>query len=260
MKRKWIVRLSLLVAIVAALWFTRAQTFVVDLVPEMEAERIRQQRPPLLDYSLKLFCRRAIVSAHVHCIGPGQTCPIHHHLDRWELTQILRGVGRLRTVTVTTDLQVSDYYIAPPKAAHEMCNPGKEPLWCLVVATPPFKENLYLAEEKVNKDILLSVYRPRLKQKQSEEAIKLGNSIVGRVMATNSSSASVTNYQRFVSLTNSKGGPKFSFVKAQEALPDLGNNGCLLEVRVPTYWEWFVSSGGDESKTAGKMNTETSDT
>ena len=256
--KRWLLRAILALAILAALFVTRSKTFVVDLEPAMEKERIRQGRHVNLDYSLKLFCRRAIVSAHIHCIGPGQTCPIHHHPKRWELTQVTKGVGRLRTATGTTDLLASDYYIAPPGAAHEVCNPGKETLWCLVVATPPFSENLYLDEESVRKDKHLFIGRPRLRGDLDED-VRLGESIVGRLRAgsqaltlglDSSSNHVIGLHQRFISITSPKIKPFFAFIADGEEIPkeleamieSKREKAVFLEIKVPTYWQWYAKT------------------
>ena len=248
-RKRWFIRLLLAFLILAALWLTRARTFVVLLNSAMEKERLAQGRPVNLDYSLKLFCRRAVISAHVHCIGPGQTCPIHHHPRRWELTQVLRGVARLRTAKGTTKMYVSDYYVAPPGAAHEVCNPGKEPLWCLVVATPPFSENLYLDEEHVDKDKELKIERPRLSGE-----IDLNSTLGGHITFRARTKGKLpevgldSSKQRFLTITAQKKEPIFAFVSQGSQIPkelierlkQEKESALLLEVNVPTYWQWFV--------------------
>ena len=247
--KRWLIRLLLIFLIIAALWLTRAKTYVVMLQNAMEKERLAQGRPVNLDYSLKLFCRRAIISAHVHCIGPGQTCPIHHHPKRWELTQVLRGVARLRTAKGTSKMYVSDYYVAPPGAAHEVCNPGKEPLWCLVVATPPFSENLYLDEEHVDKEKELKIGRPRLIGEIDLNST-LGEHIPFRVR-TKGSLAKVglnSDKQRFLTITSQKKEPIFAFIAQGSQIPkelierltQEKESTLLLEVQVPNYWQWYV--------------------
>lgn len=115
------------------------------------------------DISIPLLNNRN-VSFHVHAMQIGQFCPLHIHKDSEEATVIVKGKGKIRSITSddsTSEIEhhVQDFIIdeggffyASQGNAHEFINESPdEILACLVIHSPPFRGNFYVREKNIIK-------------------------------------------------------------------------------------------------------------
>ncbi len=105
---------------------------------------------------LRLSNKFWMLDARIHNIHIGQVVPFHRHPVRQEWVAILRGEATVRglrrsraggapILRVEERLGVGDFVLSPATAVHEFENVGSEPLWTLVIQSPPFRENFFLA-------------------------------------------------------------------------------------------------------------------
>lgn len=106
--------------------------------------------------------RSWIAEMWVHHIRVGEVVPFHRHPLRAEMVAVLRGRARVRGLRPDPDggepivreevLGAGHLVFSPAGQVHEYANAGDEPLWCLVVQSPPFVGNPPFGEGDVPSD------------------------------------------------------------------------------------------------------------
>jgi mannose-6-phosphate isomerase-like protein (cupin superfamily) len=101
-----------------------------------------------------LALQEGVIDARIHNLRIGQVIALHSHPQRPELVAIVRGTARVRGVRISEEtgepilrdeiVEAGNLVFSPPTAVHAFSNVGVEPLWCLVMVSPPFAENNYL--------------------------------------------------------------------------------------------------------------------
>jgi quercetin dioxygenase-like cupin family protein len=91
-------------------------------------------------------------SVHLHLMGPGQFCPLHHHPEGYEFSAIVSGHGTFRgdgeAGLLKESLQPGDVVLSARGSRHEIGNgSATDYLAALVIATPSFRGNLYVHED-----------------------------------------------------------------------------------------------------------------
>src|SRR4051812_23760367 len=71
-------------------------------------------------------------------VPPGKSpSPFHVHYLQWELYVILSGTGVARCVKQGVKIKAGDAFMHPPGEAHQLINPGQQPLVFSVIADNP---------------------------------------------------------------------------------------------------------------------------
>lgn len=70
-------------------------------------------------------------------------CPFHLHLAQWELFVVLTGHGTVRTSEGTFAVRSGEVFVHPPGEAHQLLNPGPDPLEVLIIADNPPLDAFY---------------------------------------------------------------------------------------------------------------------
>jgi quercetin dioxygenase-like cupin family protein len=73
----------------------------------------------------------------LYCVAPGQSQKAHSHQDQDKIYYVVEGSGRFALGSQEERLSAGEALIAPAGAEHGLVNDGTEPLFVLVVITPP---------------------------------------------------------------------------------------------------------------------------
>ena len=91
---------------------------------------------PAVGISLAHLAGDEAFSVYGTAIDPGRQLKTHYHQQGSEIYQVISGLSRMLLQTQqgdTTELQISDgdIFAIPPMTAHQLINPGNQPLFML---------------------------------------------------------------------------------------------------------------------------------
>jgi uncharacterized cupin superfamily protein len=73
----------------------------------------------------------------------GFFCPYHAESAQWELYLVIRGRGKVRDATGTSEVSPGDSFLFKPGEAHQLSNAGEEDFVYYVVADNPIGDSCY---------------------------------------------------------------------------------------------------------------------